>query len=153
MFARNRQEVTVKPQRPPRHADGIPLTKTERKALAQVSYDNLQQWINKSFIRAVRLKANEIHYERGKDGLTVQFRYRTDVLKAMGPYQRYQDKAIPRLQKMGEQGLRRRYKGETGRFFTVVDDRELNTPIFYTRTRSGERVVVRFTGSKPYKAR
>jgi hypothetical protein len=71
----------------------------------------------------------------------------------MGPYQRYQDKAIPRLQKMGEQGLRRRYKGETGRFFTVVDDRELNTPIFYTRTRSGERVVVRFTGSKPYKAR
>jgi type II secretory ATPase GspE/PulE/Tfp pilus assembly ATPase PilB-like protein len=141
----------MKQKKPTRHAGGRPVTNAEGKIVA--SYDNLQQWINKSVIRAVRLKANEIHYERGKDGLTVQFRKGAEVLKAMGPYKRYQDKAIPRLQKMGEQGLPRKYKGETGRFFAGVDDREWNTPIFYARTRSGERVVVRFTGSKPYTGR
>jgi len=35
---------------------------------------NLMQWVNKSILAAARMKATEIHYERGKDGLTVQVR-------------------------------------------------------------------------------
>ena len=138
----------MKQKRPTEHASGRPLTKAERKMLA--SYDNLQLWINRTLILAVRLKTREIHYLRGKDGLTVQFREGARVIEAQGPYRRYQDRAIPRLQKMGEQGLPKRYKGQTGGFFTVVDNREWNTPVFYSRTKSGERMVVRFISSKPW---
>jgi hypothetical protein len=139
----------MKQNRPIPHAPGRRLTKAERKMLA--SYDNLQHWINRTLVHAVRLKAKEIRYERGRDGLVVEFRSGARVLKAMGPYQRYKDRAIPRLGKMGQQHLPRKFKGETGRFFTVVDDREWNTPIFHTKTKSGERMVVRFVSSKPYK--
>jgi type II secretory ATPase GspE/PulE/Tfp pilus assembly ATPase PilB-like protein len=116
-------------------------------------YDNLQLWINKSFIRAVRLKAREMHYERGKDGLTVQFRKGAEVLKAMGPYKRYQDKAIPRLKLMSKMNLSEERATQTGKFGSLVDDRVWNTQVFYARTRSGERIVVRFTSSKPYTGR
>jgi type II secretory ATPase GspE/PulE/Tfp pilus assembly ATPase PilB-like protein len=143
----------MKQQRPPRYANGTPLTKAERKALTQVSYDNLQQWINKSFILAVRLKVNEIHYERGKDGLTVQFRKGAAVLKATGPQKRYQDKAIPRLKLMSQMNLSEECAPQTGKFGALVDDREWNTQVLYARTRSGERIVVRFTGSKPFTGR
>ena len=140
----------MKQQRPPRYANGRLLTKAERKALALVSYDNLQHWINRTTIRAVRLKASEIHYERGKDGLTVQYRKGAEVLKAMGPYKRYQDKAIPRLKLMSRMNLSEERAPQTGKFGALVDDREWNTQAFYARTRSGERIVVRFTSSKPY---
>jgi type II secretory ATPase GspE/PulE/Tfp pilus assembly ATPase PilB-like protein len=138
----------MKQKTPTEHANGRPLTKTERKMLA--SYDNLQLWINRSLVLAVRLKAKEIHYIRGRDGLTVEFRKGTQVLAAQGPYKRYQDRAIPRLQKMGEHGPHKRYTGQTGGFGTIVDNRDWNTPIFYSRTKSGERMVVRFTSSKPW---
>ena len=140
----------MKRQRPPRYANGTPLTKAERKALAQVSYDNLQHWINQTFIRAVRLKADEIHYERGRDGLTVQLRKGAEVLEAMGPCQRYQDRAIPRLKLMSQMNLSEERSPQTGKFGALVDDREWNTRVVYTGTKSGERIVVRFTGSKPY---
>jgi type II secretory ATPase GspE/PulE/Tfp pilus assembly ATPase PilB-like protein len=140
----------MKRQRPPRYANGTPLTKAERKTLSQVIYDNLQQWINKSIIRAVRLKANEIHYERGKDGLTVQFRKGAGVLKAMGPYKRYQDKVIPRLKLMSQMNPSEGRAPQTGKFGSLVDDREWSIRVVYTRTKPGERIVVRFTGSKLY---
>ena len=125
------------------------LTKAERKTLA--GYDNLQYFITRTIARAARLKAREIRYERGKDGLTVQFRKDNDVLETKGPYKRYQDKVIPRLVKMGEQGLPKTYKGETGRFYMLGNEREWNCPVFHSRTRAGERMVVRFTSSKPWK--
>ena len=141
----------MKQKKPTRHAGGRPLTNAEGKIVA--SYDNLQQWIGKSFIRAIRLKANEIHYERGKDGLTVQFREGTEVLKAMGPYKRYQDKAIPRLKLMSQMNPSEERAPQTGKLGALVDDREWNIRVFYARTRSGERVVVRFTGSRLFTGR
>jgi type II secretory ATPase GspE/PulE/Tfp pilus assembly ATPase PilB-like protein len=111
--------------------------------------DGLQDWIGRTLVRAVTLKAREIQYERGRDGLTVRFRRGEDVLETLGPYKRYQHTAFSRLDRMGRQGLPKRLKGETGRFLTVWDGREWNCPVFHTRTRSGERVVVRFTSSKP----
>jgi hypothetical protein len=125
------------------------LTASERARRARLS-DRLQVWISRTLVRAVTLKAKEIRYERGRDGLTVQFRKGNSVLEVIGPCRRYQDKAIPRLNLMGQQGLPKRFKDETGRFLTVWGDREWNCPVTYTRTRSGERVVVRFTGWKPY---
>ena len=141
----------MKQKKPTRRAGGRPVTNAEGKIVA--SYDNLQQWINKSIIRAVRLKANEIHYERGKDGLTVQFRKGAEVLKTMGPYKRYQDKAIPRVKLMSQMNLSEERAPQTGKFGALVDDREWNTRVFYTRTKSREQIVVRFTGSKPYTGR
>ena len=102
-----------------------------------------------SILRAVRMKADELHFERGKDGLTVQFRKGAEVLKPMGPYKRYQDEVIPQLVKMGARGLPKKYTGQTGGFRAAVDDRVWDMPLFHTRTKSGERMVVRFAGSKP----
>jgi type II secretory ATPase GspE/PulE/Tfp pilus assembly ATPase PilB-like protein len=138
----------VKEKEHTRPAGRRPQTETERRL--QASKDNLGQWIGGTLVRALRMKADEIHYERGRDGLTVQFRKGDKVLDAVGPFRRYQDKAIPRLIRMGQQGLPRRDRKESGRFLTVVDHREWNTPLFYTETRAGERVVVRFTRSRPY---
>jgi type II secretory ATPase GspE/PulE/Tfp pilus assembly ATPase PilB-like protein len=139
----------VNEERTARRAAGKPQTEAERRLLA--SRDGLGQWIGGTLVRALRMKADEIQYERGRNGLTVQFRKGNKVLEAMGPFVRYQDKAIARLIRMGQQGLPRRSKDESGRFLTVVDGREWNTPLFYTETRSGERIVVRFTSSRPYK--
>ena len=124
-------------------------TKAESKA--PYTHDGVQNWVEKTLVRAGALKAREIRYERGRDGLTVEFRRGNRVLETAEPEKRYQDAVIPRLEKMGQQGLPRRCRGETGRFLTVLDNREWNTPIFRTRTRTGERMVVRFTSSKPCK--
>jgi type II secretory ATPase GspE/PulE/Tfp pilus assembly ATPase PilB-like protein len=139
----------VKQRKPTRHPGGKPPAKAERWSVP-VNF-GLLQWVNKSILRAVRLKASEARYERGKDGLTVEFRRGAEVLKTMGPYQRYQDKVIPQLQKMGEKGLPKKCKGQTGGFTVGVDDRVWSMPIFHTVTESGERVVVRFASSKPWK--
>jgi len=139
----------VKLKKPTRHPGGKPPAKAERWS-APTDFD-LLQWINKSILRAVRLGASEARYERGKDGLTVEFRRGAEVLKTMGPYKRYQDKVIPHLQKTGEQGLPKKYKGQTGGFTVGVDDRVWSMPIFHTVTESGERMVVRFASSKPWK--
>jgi type II secretory ATPase GspE/PulE/Tfp pilus assembly ATPase PilB-like protein len=110
---------------------------------------NLEQWIGTSIIRGARMKADEVHYERGRDGLTVQYRRGTEVLKTMGPYKRYQDNVIPQLVKKGERGLPGKHKGQTGGFRVALDDRVWNMPVFHTRTKSGERMVVRFASSTP----
>ena len=131
------------------------LDRLKRESVAKLKkqglYDSLQHWLNRTIILAFRLKAKEIHYVRAKDGLTVEFRKGADVLKTMGPYKRYQDKVIPRLEKMGQWRSTKRYKGQTGGFGALVDDREVSMPIFHSRTKSGERMVVRFTSSRPYK--
>jgi type II secretory ATPase GspE/PulE/Tfp pilus assembly ATPase PilB-like protein len=131
------------------------LAKLRRESVARLKelgiYDNLQHWVNRTILAAFRLKAKEIHYIRAKDGLTVQFRRGADVLKAMGPYKRYQDRLIPRLEKMGQRHQSKRYKGQTGGFGALVDNYEVRMPIFYSRTKSGERMVVRLASSKPYK--
>jgi type II secretory ATPase GspE/PulE/Tfp pilus assembly ATPase PilB-like protein len=139
----------VKQKNPTRHPGGRPPAKAERWSVP--SDFNLLQWTNRSILRAVRLKASEAHYERGKDGLTVQFRRGEEVLKTLGPYKRYQDKVIPQLVKRGERGLPRKYKGQTGGFRVGADDRVWDMPLFHTRTKSGERMVVRFASSKPWK--
>ncbi len=131
------------------------LDRLKRESVAKLKkqglFDNLMHWINRIIIRGFRMKAKEIHYIRAKDGLTVEFRKGADVLKTMGPYKRYQDKVIPRLEKMGQWRSTKRYKGQTGGFGALVDDREVSMPIFHSRTKSGERMVVRFVSSKPYK--
>ncbi|MBM3314737.1 hypothetical protein FJY71_02685 [candidate division WOR-3 bacterium] len=123
------------------------LAKVKKQGLC----DNLTHWVNRTFIAAFRMKAEEIHYIRARDGLTVQFRRGEDVLKAIGPYRRYQDKVIPRLEKMGQSRASRRCKGQTGGFGAVIDDRVVKMPVFHSRTKSGERMVVRFAGSRPYR--
>jgi len=137
----------MKLKKPTRHPGGKPPAKTESSSVP-IHFD-LLQWINKSIIRAVRMKADELHFERGKDGLTVEFRKGAEVLKTMGPYKRYQDKVIPQLVKMGERGRPKKYKGQTGGFGAGIDDRIWEIPLYYTRTKSGERMVLRFASSKP----
>jgi len=139
----------MKEKKPTRNAVRRTPGAAELKAMAGI--DKLQQWISWTLVHALHLKAAEIRYERGKDGLTVQFRKGSEVLESMGPGRQFQDEAIPRLVKMGEQCLPRRSRGETGRFLYVSGGREWNTPMFHTRTESGERMVVRFTSSKPWK--
>jgi type II secretory ATPase GspE/PulE/Tfp pilus assembly ATPase PilB-like protein len=136
----------MKPKRPTRHPGGE-LARAEGKS-APIHF-NLLQWTNKSIIRAVRMKADELHFERSKDGLTVEIRKGAEVLKTMGPYQRYQDKVIPQLVKMGEKGLPGKYRGQTGGYRAGIDDRIWEIPLYYTRTKSGERMVLRFASSKP----
>jgi len=137
----------VKQKKPTRHTGGKPPAKAERWS-APTDFD-LLQWINKSILRAVRLGASEARYERGKDGLTVEFRRGAEVLKTMGPYRNYQDKVIPQLVKMGERGRPKKYEGQTGGFGAGIDDRIWEIPLYYTRTKSGERMVLRFASSKP----
>lgn len=139
----------MKMKKPTRHPGGKPPAKTESSSVP-IHFD-LLQWINKPIIRAVRMKADELHFERGKDGLTVQFRKGAEVLKTMGPYKRYQDKVIPQLVKMGDRGLPKKFQGQTGGFGASVDDRVWDMPLFHTRTKTGERMVVRFASSKPLK--
>ncbi len=139
----------MRQKEPTQNAGGKPPARAERWSLP--SDYNLLQWVNRSILRAVRMKASEMHYERGKDGLTVEFRKGAEVLKTMGPYKRYQDKVIPLLVKMGARGLPKKYKGQTGGYRAGVDDRVWDMPLFHTRTKSGERLVVRFAGSKPWK--
>jgi len=141
----------MKQGRPTRPKAGSRPTKAERETLAGYDSHGLQEWTNKTLLQAVRSKANDIRYVRGKDGLTVQFRKGSKVLETKGPFKRYQDKVIPRLVKMGQQGLPKRLKGETGRFRMMIDDRDWNCPVFYRKTKSGERMAVRFTSSKPSK--
>jgi len=139
----------VKLKKPTRHPGGKPPAKTESSSVP-IHFD-LLQWINKSIIRAVRMKADELHFERGKDGLTVEFRKGAEVLKTMGPYRRYQDKVIPQLVKRGDRGLPKKFEGQTGGFGASVDDRVWDMPLFHTRTKTGERMVIRFASSKPLK--
>jgi len=134
-----------------------PTTPARAESKSAPIHFHLQEWINMSILRAVRMKADELHFERGKDGLTVQFRKGAEVLKPMGPYKRYQDEAykryqdevIPQLVKMGARGLPKKYTGQTGGFGVAVDDRVWDMPLVHTRTKSGERMVLRFAGSKP----
>lgn len=107
--------------------------------------DELQQWVNKTLIKAVRLKAEEIHYERGEDGLTVQFRRGTEVLEALGPDTRFQDEAIPRLILMGQGWARESDKPGEGRFGAIVDDHEWDCPFTYTKTGTGGHLKIRLT--------
>lgn len=137
----------MKQKKPTRQPDGMSPARAEGKS-ASTNF-NLLQWINKSILRAVRMNASEARYERGKDGLTVEFRKGAEVLKTMGPYRRYQDKVIPQLVKRGERGRPRKYKGQTGGFGASIDDRIWEIPLYYTRTKSGERMVLRFASSKP----
>ena len=139
----------MKLKKPTRHPGGKLPAKTESSSVP-IHFD-LLQWVHKSILNAVRMKASEARYERGKDGLTVEFRRGADVLKTMGPYRRYQDKVIPQLVKMGERGRPKKYKGQTGGFGAGIDDRIWEIPLYYTRTKSGERMVVRFASSKPLK--
>jgi len=137
----------MKQKKPTRQPGGMPPARAEGKS-APTDFD-LLQWVNRSIIRAIRLKASETHYERGKDGLTVRFLRGAKALKSMGPYRRYQDKVIPQLVKMGERGRPKKYKGQTGGFGAGIDDRIWEIPLYYTRTKSGERMVLRFASSKP----
>ena len=139
----------MKQKKPTRHPGGKPPAKTESSSVP-IHFD-LLQWIHKSILDAVRLKASEARYERGKDGLTVEFRKGAEVLKTMGPYKRYQDKVIPQLVKMGDRGLPKKFQGQTGGFGASVDDRVWDMPLFHTVTKTGERMVVRFASSKPLK--
>jgi type II secretory ATPase GspE/PulE/Tfp pilus assembly ATPase PilB-like protein len=139
----------MKQNKPTRQPGGMSPAKTESSSVP-IHFD-LLQWVHKSILRAVRMKADELHFERAKDGLTVEFRKGAEVLKAMGPYKRYQDKVIPQLVKMGDRDLPKKYKGQTGRFGASVDDRVWDMPLFHTRTKTGERMVVRFASSKPLK--
>jgi hypothetical protein len=137
----------MKQKKPARQPGGMPPARAEGKSVS--GSFNLLEWVNRSILRAIRMNASEAHYERDKDGLTVEFRRGAEVLKTMGPYQRYQDKVIPQLQKRGERGLPRKQKGQTGGFRVAADDRVWDVPLFHTRTKSGERMVVRFASSKP----
>jgi len=141
----------VKQKKTTRHAGGMPPARTEGKS-APINF-NLLQWVNRSILRAVRMNAGEAHYERGSDGLTVEYRSGAEVLKTMGPYQRFQDKVIPLLVKRGERGRPGKYKGQTGEFGAAIDDREWSIPLFHTRTKTGERMVLRFASSKPLNQR
>ena len=137
----------MKQKKPTRHPGGKPPAKAEGKS-ASADF-GLLQWVNRSILRAVRMGAGEALYERGKDGLTIEYRKGAEVLKTMGPYQRYRDEAIPLLVKMGERGRPRKYKGQTGGFGAAIDDRMWEIPLFHTSTKTGERMVLRFGGSKP----
>jgi type II secretory ATPase GspE/PulE/Tfp pilus assembly ATPase PilB-like protein len=136
-------------KKPTRHPGGKPPARAEGKP-EPIHFDRLQ-WINKRIIRAVRMKADELHFERGRDGLTVEFHKGAEVLKTMGPYKRYQDKVIPQLVKWGDRGLPKKFPGQTGGYGASVDDRVWDIPLFHTRTKTGERMVVRFASSKPLK--
>jgi type II secretory ATPase GspE/PulE/Tfp pilus assembly ATPase PilB-like protein len=136
-------------KKPTRHPGGKPPAKTESSSVP-IHFD-LLQWVHKSILNAVRMKASEARYERGKDGLTVEFRKGAEVLKTMGPYKRYQDEVIPQLVKMGDRGLPKKFQGQTGGYGAGVDDRVWDIPLFHSRTKTGERMVVRFASSKPLK--
>jgi len=56
---------------------------------------------------------------------------------------------IPQLAEMGKRGLPGKYKGQTGGLSVGIDDRVWDIPLFHTRTKTGERMVVRFASSKP----
>jgi hypothetical protein len=137
----------MKEKKPTRHAGGMPPARAEGKP--EPIHFKLRDWVNRSILRAVRMKADELHFERGRDGLTVEFRKGAEVLKTMGPYKRYQDEVIPHLVKMGARGLPRKYKGQTGGFGVAVDDRVWSMPVFHAVTKSGEHMVVRLASSKP----
>jgi type II secretory ATPase GspE/PulE/Tfp pilus assembly ATPase PilB-like protein len=135
-------------KKPTRHPGGKPPAKTESPSVP-FHFDR-QEWVSKSLLSAVRMKADELHFERGRDGLTVEFRKGAEVLKSMGPYKRFQDEVIPQLVRMGDRGKPKKFPGQTGGFSAGVDDRVWDIPLFHTRTKTGERMVVRFASSKPW---
>ena len=132
-----------------RPGDGRKLDTVQRKILA--TYDNLQFWLNDTIIEGVRLKAKEAHFRRGKDGLTVKFLKGDRVLATYGPYKRYKDRAIPRLKEMAKIGPEKEGNRLTGKFGAIVDSDAWACRVTWTKTRSGENLVLRFTGSKPWK--
>ena len=136
-------------QRGTRPGDKKKLSGVQRKILA--TYDNLQFWVNDALIQGVRLKAKEVHYERGRDGLTIRFRKGAEVLGTCGTYQRYKDRAIPRLREMAKIEPAGKAKTRTGKFQTIVDDHLWNCRVTWTRTRPGEKLAIRYTSSKPWK--
>ncbi len=100
-------------------------------------------WVNVMIINAVRQRADAIHIEPGRKGLTFRFRIDGTLRPYTAPKESLQESVIARLKKMSRMKLEDDRTPKDGRFGSIVDGREIDFRVSSFPTSHGESLTVR----------
>jgi len=113
------------------------------KAANPATATNAEDWVNMMLIRAVRARADAMHIEPGREGLTVRFRVDGTLRPIPAPEQSLQEGVITRLKKMSRMKLEDDRKPKDGRYGAIVDGREIDFRVSSFPTPFGESLTLR----------
>ena len=123
-----------KSERPPRKAEKVkqpaPATTAER-------------WVYQTIIQAARERADAVHIEPGRDGLTVQFRVDGILRPIPAPDKSLRPGVISRIKTMSRMNVAEERLPQDGRYGAVIDGREVDFRTSSFPTSYGESLVMR----------
>ena len=101
----------------------------------------VDDWVNCRILEAVRQRADAIHFEPGRKGLTVRFR----IDGTMRPVhtQEQPEGVVTRIKKMSRMKLEDDRTPQDGRFGALVDGREIDFRVSSFPTPNGESFTMR----------
>ena len=102
-----------------------------------------EDWVNMMLIRAVRERADAVHIEPGREGLTFRIRIDGTLRPVPAPEQTLQEAVITRLKKMSRMKLEDDRTPKDGRFGAIVDGREIDFRVSSFPTSYGESLTLR----------
>jgi type II secretory ATPase GspE/PulE/Tfp pilus assembly ATPase PilB-like protein len=117
-----------------------PKTEEAVKPTPAMSTDT---WVNVMIINAVRQRADAIHIEPGRKGLTFRFRVDGTLRPYTAPEEGMQESVITRLKKMSRMKLEDDRTPKDGRYGALVDGREIDFPVSSFPTPHGESLTIR----------
>jgi type II secretory ATPase GspE/PulE/Tfp pilus assembly ATPase PilB-like protein len=104
----------------------------------------VDDWVNKMLIlSAVRERADAVHIEPGREGLTFRIRIDGTLRPVPAPEQTLQEGVITRLKKMSRMKLEDDRTPKDGRFGAIVDGREIDFRVSSFPTSYGESLTLR----------
>jgi type II secretory ATPase GspE/PulE/Tfp pilus assembly ATPase PilB-like protein len=103
----------------------------------------VDDWVNLMLIRAVRERADAVHIEPGRKGLTIRFRVGGTLQPIPAPEQSLQEGVITRLKKMSRMKLEDDRTPKDGRYGAYVDGREIDFRVSSFPTPYGESLTLR----------
>jgi len=115
-------------------------TEEAAKPAPAMSADDL---VNMMLIRAVRERADAVHIEPGREGLTVRFRVNGTLRPVPAPEQNLQEGVITRLKKMSRMKLEDDRTPKDGRYGAIVDGRRIDFRVSSFPTSYGESLTLR----------
>lgn len=118
------------------------LPKTEDAAKPAPAM-TVEDWVNLMLLRAVRERANAVHIEPRREGLTFRFRVDGTLRPYKAPEESLQGGVITRLKKMSRMKLEDDRTPKDGRYGAYVDGREIDFRVSIFPTPYGESLTLR----------
>lgn len=107
----------------------------------------LQVWINQLLIRSIRERADAIHIESKREGLTVRLRVDGVLHDVLYPVtvakEGLRDGVIPRLKVMSKMKLDAKRRPQDGLYSAMVDGRQIDFRTSSLPAPNGESLVIR----------